>query len=354
MTSILVLLSEGWDRAQTLPTAMLTPTYQMVKKHLQKELTGVPPLQHLPLKPADLKRELPTLYAELFKTEGPAACPFAAQKVEFVASQIRCRGGRAGSSAAAPPGLMQRQASMPCMQQLQTPMDNMASFLMQSMCMAMQGNMRPGGLQLQQASRSLPRLLDVPRRGASVHPALRDHEPAQLEELAEDAASAVAPGTPAGGGMTLLSTEGAIVESGAAADLMPVESPEPEPPKKKKLKPAKVTGHAALAIVLDTMDKRSAAKKVEEASPAAGTKVMKKPGMAAAQKVLKKPAAAGTKVMKKPHFAVEWSRHQVMCRSGREGAGESFALKFAEHGGIEKAVRPSCTAISNLHGSARD
>ena len=100
----------------------------------------------------------------------------------------------------------------------------------------------------------------------------------------------------------MLSTEGAIVpmESGAAADLMPVESPEPgEPPKKKKLKPAKVTGHAALAIVLDTMDKRSAAKKVEEASPAAGTKVMKKPGMAAAQKVLKKPAAAGTKVMKK-------------------------------------------------------
>ena len=37
----------------------------------------------------------------------------------------------------------------------------------------------------------------------------------------------------------------------------------------------------------------------------------------------------GERVGKKPSYSTEWSRKQVLCRSGLKGPGESFAIPFA-------------------------
>lgn len=76
-----------------------------------------------------------------------------------------------------------------------------------------------------------------------------------------------------------------------------------------------VSGSDAIGIVL------AASAKPPKAAKAAGA-VMKRPAGAAGQ----------------PLFSVEWSREQVMCRSGRKGPGESHRIPFSEHGGLEGAV----------------
>ena len=48
-------------------------------------------------------------------------------------------------------------------------------------------------------------------------------------------------------------------------------------------------------------------------------------------KVMKRPAAAAvaaSRKQKEPHFSVEWSRSQVMCRTGAPGKGGTHAIKF--------------------------
>ena len=49
----------------------------------------------------------------------------------------------------------------------------------------------------------------------------------------------------------------------------------------------------------------------------------------------------------KPSFAVEWSRSQVLCRTGIKGE-PSIALKFEEHGGIETAVAAAKLWVSKV------
>ena len=52
----------------------------------------------------------------------------------------------------------------------------------------------------------------------------------------------------------------------------------------------------------------------------------------------KKKANAGKK-SPKPSYSVEWSRDQVLCRTGLKGAGQSVAYKFADYGGSsDKAI----------------
>ena len=52
----------------------------------------------------------------------------------------------------------------------------------------------------------------------------------------------------------------------------------------------------------------------------------------------KKKANAGKK-SPKPSYSVEWSRDQVLCRTGLKGAGQSVSYKFADYGGSsDKAI----------------
>ena len=57
----------------------------------------------------------------------------------------------------------------------------------------------------------------------------------------------------------------------------------------------------------------------------------------------KRPAAAS--------FSVEWSRKQVLCRTGKKGAGQSMTLSFSAHGGLEKAVEKAKAWVDEQNGS---
>ena len=40
-----------------------------------------------------------------------------------------------------------------------------------------------------------------------------------------------------------------------------------------------------------------------------------------------------------PKFCIEWTRQQVQCRTGAKGAGQSKAMRFCDHGGVDGARR---------------
>lgn len=96
-----------------------------------------------------------------------------------------------------------------------------------------------------------------------------------------------------------------------------VEEAEPPPPMKKKRKAAG-DGHPAPPKAKANAKRKNKKKKKTEAEHV-GAKGVKKPP--------------------KPAYAVEWSRNQVMCRTGMKGPGQSTAIKFSDHGGSsDKAI----------------
>ena len=88
--------------------------------------------------------------------------------------------------------------------------------------------------------------------------------------------------------------------------------------------------------------------KLAKAKAKAKPKVVPKPkgALPKAMKVVAKAAGgAAAKVIKKaaaktgPHWGYEESRKQIMCRTGKEGAGQSHAIKYEVVGGKAAAVK---------------
>ena len=73
----------------------------------------------------------------------------------------------------------------------------------------------------------------------------------------------------------------------------------------------------AMDLVLEAMGSRNDSKRVRS-----GNDVVD------ASPPLKRPAAKSDDCCKPPSFSMEWSREQVMCRTGKKGAGQSLAMKF--------------------------
>jgi hypothetical protein len=91
---------------------------------------------------------------------------------------------------------------------------------------------------------------------------------------------------------------------------------------------------------LDALKKRPSCKKPSAAlkKPAAGKEPVapKEHAAAKAKGALKKPAGAA--LVKPPSWSCEWTRSQVLRRPNKPGE-PSIALKFADHGGLEGAVK---------------
>ena len=77
----------------------------------------------------------------------------------------------------------------------------------------------------------------------------------------------------------------------------------------------------AMDLVLEAMGSRNGSKRV---------------GSPLASPPLKRPAAKSDDCCKPPSFSMEWSREQVMCRTGKKGAGQSVAMKF--EGSVDATV----------------
>ena len=111
-------------------------------------------------------------------------------------------------------------------------------------------------------------------------------------------------------------SEGGAPEASAAGD------------KKRKADEAKAEKAKGKNYKKKHKKNEKATKKTAAAAKAAGDKKKKK-----------KKKANADKKSPKPSYSVEWSRDQVLCRTGMKGAGQSVAYKFADYGGSsDKAI----------------
>ena len=54
---------------------------------------------------------------------------------------------------------------------------------------------------------------------------------------------------------------------------------------------------------------------------------------------MKTPAKKPSSKPIRPNMSVEWTREQVLLRTGYTGPGQSIALKFRDHGGDKAAIK---------------
>ena len=75
-------------------------------------------------------------------------------------------------------------------------------------------------------------------------------------------------------------------------------------------------------------------------SQKAKKKLHAEPQNAPKKKKRKKTTAPenGHHTTRKPSFSVEWSRNQVLYRTGKRRPGQSAALTFAKYGSSDKAI----------------
>jgi hypothetical protein len=350
LTAWALLFSEGFEKSNGYSSNEVKPMYEAMKRVLKRTLSKGPmPIKDLPTSPDRLAQVEPTLYAKVYGHEAPALCPFPLPQFEAIASKIRCRGhdatpsrpvlqldtsrgGAMDSSIAGVASVFMQ--GMKDMQEMQWRILETLSGKGRSLAPALEdGGARDGvtvnlgncGLRSLRSSSSCRALPPVfpPLASELDEEAERKEleEEAKRTELKEEATrkrleaeraeAAAAAQTPL--------AEVAVVAAAAASPTPPVPDGagggETSAPKRRILTKTKFSGSDAIAIVL------GASAKPPKAARAAGA-VMKRPAGATGQ----------------PLFSVEWSRNQVMCRSGRKGPGESHRIPFSEHGGIEGAV----------------
>ena len=328
VATVLLLCSESMDALHAMSSGTFKPVYDAVKKAVKAGLKGAPPFQHLPLTPEALRAEQPGFYAALYADEGPVACPFGIGDYEYVVSNIRCRGHSSSPTirlaTQQPNGLAEvANIMMLGMQQLQSNQQAMMEF------MGGRTSSEPVGLQRLPSFggfRRQPALLAPPREDyhmgmATVPPPQLAAAPTLATELAPstalaliDAASDAPPATAAASEPPSATADAPAAVEGAAA---------PREPNRRIMR--KCSGKDAMAAVLLAMGKRTEEKTTAKRSGEAGS---------ALGPSTKRPAAAsvaGSSTDKPPSFSVEWSRSQIMCRTGRKGPGESFAMPFDEN-----------------------
>ena len=81
------------------------------------------------------------------------------------------------------------------------------------------------------------------------------------------------------------------------------------------------SGKDAMAAVLQAMGKRTDEEAAAKRDCSAHEPLRKRPATA---------SSAGSSTDRPPDFSVEWSRSQIMCRTGRKGPGTFFATRFEE------------------------
>jgi hypothetical protein len=342
VAACLLLCTESMDALRAMNSLTFKPMYDAVKKAVKAGLKGVPPFQHLPLTPEALRAEQPAFYAAVYADEGPVACPFGIGDYEFVVSNIRCR-GQVPSSAPTirvatqqPNGLAEvANIMMLGMQQLQSNQQAMMELMggrPSSEPVGLQRLPSFGGLRRQPALLAPPRedyrmgMATVPSPQTAAAPTLATElAPVSTALALIDAASDAPPATREVSAAAASETPPATADDAQArVDTASAEgAAAPREPNRRIMH--KCSGKDAMAAVLLAMGKRTEEKTTAKRSGEAGS---------ALGPLAKRPAAASvacSSTDKPPSFSVEWSRSQIMCRTGRKGPGESFAMPFDEN-----------------------
>jgi hypothetical protein len=341
LTAWALLFSEGFEKSNNYSSNEVKPMYEAMKRVLKRTLSKGPmPIKDLPTSPDRLAQVEPALYAKVYGHEAPALCPFSLPQYEAIATKIRCRGNDAAprrpvlqldtSRAGAMDSNIAGVASvfmqgMKDMQEMQWRILETLSGKGRSLAPALEdGGARDGvtvnlgncGLRSLRSSSSC-------RAHPPVFPPLASEldEEAERKELEEEAKRTELKEEATRKRLDDERAEAAAAAQTPLAEVAVVAPPAPDGGESSASKrcilrtKTKFSGYDAIGVVL------AASAKPPKAARAAGA-AMKRP-------------AGGTG---QPLFSVEWSREQVMCRSGRKGPGESHRIAFSEHGGLEGAV----------------
>jgi hypothetical protein len=304
----LAIKKGGVEAAMRLSAFEKNAAVKASKRHFKKMLKTMPPVSvwvpHLPERPADFRRAYPRVCEVAYANTAPFPCPVPPQMLLALAASVPCRSSKKElrADAAHEPNFSQSMVSRGASPTL-TIQQTMQLFFSMIQGGNM-GNMMQGGnmgtgfkeeieILKKKTDSTLVRGADgSPAHGSPAHDSPAHSSPAH---------DSPAHGTPADG------------QKGNADD-----------PSKKL---PRHSADEALAIIKAARDKvattTKAAKSAKNKEAAAKGAKAEKGKEAKAAKPAKEAAKPAT-------VAVEWSRDQVLARTGAKGAGQSKAFKFGK------------------------
>lgn len=119
LTALLLMSTEGMERARCMQPAVLYEAYLAVKRCFKALPKVAQPfrIKDLPATPLELKRSTPLLWKALYNEESPTECPFSATDVEWLTELIPMR--RTPKLNANPYAMQQYTPAMPQQQPMQ-------------------------------------------------------------------------------------------------------------------------------------------------------------------------------------------------------------------------------------------
>jgi len=341
VTALLLLCIEGSAKARCLSSAYTRDVFLHVKKELKRR-NPPPPLEvvaELSADVAEFRAKHPLTYDAVFGDQGPILCKFQFSEINAIASSIDQR-IRPNSRAA--------QSVMPS-----EPWHAMVQ-MMQAMAGAMPSampSMQMGAMPSMQMGNGASLYFTQPRRPA-LRPALMaaasaaQGAPSSPQQVRRVSFSPSVQGTSPVQEHLPLSSE--VSASGGGSQEVAIDTPETSTAEEgaPAKKVAKKTVEDAAAVILAAMNKKTEAKAEAKAKAA-----LKRPAAASSTGPASSegcPAAdaklpASSKGVpaadaKPPGYSVEWSRNQVLYRSGLKGSNQNKCFKFKSDEEREAAV----------------
>ena len=315
VTALLLLCIEGSAKARCLSSAYTRDVFVHVKKELKRRFPPEPleKVSELSADVADFRAKYPRTYDAVFGREGPSLCKFQFAEIHAIASSIDQR-IRPNSRAAL--SMMPWDAMAHMMQTMAASAGAMPSMQMAAMPSMHMGN--GASLHFTQPHRPAlqPALMAAASaaQGAPSSPQLVRQ--VSLAPLLPVSTEASASGVP-------VSTEASASGGGRKEVAIEVDNSTAEEGAPAK-KVAKRTVEDAAAVILAAMNKKTVAKAA-----------LKRPAAASSKPPTSEVTAADAK---RPSYSVEWSRNQVLYRSGLKGPNQNQVFKFKNDKEREAAV----------------
>jgi hypothetical protein len=372
LAALYLLVSEGHDKAYSMQGAYKHEVLKHTKRQLKKAAQS-PPLNFvlvLDLKPSDFERRCPDVYHAVFSgAAAPESSPLNDLELKTLASTIPMRS--TSKVLAQPVPLSVEQSQQGLMQ--------MAAMFQQMMGMGGMGSMGGMGGQQNSGRRSgeigIQFLNDLPRSNSSsalalaLSPRAEANDPprpahAEQEQPARAANADRAADAELGSGepkeqqnkkkeaTPKLSVDEATSlvmaslnrrENRKRANFDEGDSADPKKPEASPKAKAKASPKAKAKACPKASPKAKAKK--EKDDPKTKAQVKKEKDEEAKAKVKDEKAekakvkqAKDAKGGKPPSMSVEWTRNQVLCRTGLVGPGQSVTLSFKD-GGKDAAIR---------------
>ena len=337
-TAVFLLATEGKIKTLTLPQGHLNTILKALKKVVKARGKGEPHvyIEKLPASPVDYQTQFPVMFAAIFASARPVSCPFASDDVSTVASNIPMRSTKKVTAPTLDMGLGNSMATvaqnmfaqMAAMQEQQHRMLEMMTGASSSL-----GQRGRLNLSLPVSAPTPPLALAFTRQRCSSRLALTssdDRIDAKIEVESSDDAEQPSGEDKIGSGLPEAASNKPKKQSVADACGYILQVMGAKAESKADKKDAKEAQKATARTASNGDQEKKEDQELEKEQP-----VMKRPsarsnadGDEDGELVPKRAKASAPKQEKAPYYGIEWSRNQVLCRSGLTGPGQTQAFKF--------------------------